>query len=90
MCGIAGVFNFDGSTPAPDTLTRMSDRLSHRGPDGEGHFVDGSIGLVHRRLAIIDRTAAGDQPMTNEDRTLWVVFNGEIYNFRELRVELQA
>jgi len=90
MCGIAGVFNFDGSTPAPDTLTRMSNRLLHRGPDGEGHFVDGSIGLVHRRLAIIDRTAAGDQPMTNEDRTLWVVFNGEIYNFRELRVELQA
>jgi asparagine synthase (glutamine-hydrolysing) len=66
----------------------MSERLAHRGPDGEGTHVSGSTGLVHRRLAIIDLTPDGLQPMTNEDNTLWLVFNGEIYNFVELREEL--
>lgn len=68
----------------------MGSLLSHRGPDGEGTKISGSAGLVHRRLAIIDLTDEGLQPMTNEDRTLWLVFNGEIYNFVELREELEG
>ena len=66
----------------------MSERLIHRGPDGEGTRICGSTGLVHRRLAIIDLSEEGLQPMTNEDGTLWLVFNGEIYNYVELREEL--
>jgi len=68
----------------------MGSLLSHRGPDGEGTKISGSAGLVHRRLAIIDLSDEGLQPMTNEDRTLWLVFNGEIYNFVELREELEG
>jgi len=66
----------------------MSERLAHRGPDGEGSHISGSTGLVHRRLAIIDLSPGGLQPMTNEDSSLWLVFNGEIYNYPELREEL--
>ena len=88
MCGIAGQYCYTGGRPDRGLLSAMSERLVHRGPDGEGTHVSGSTGLVHRRLAIIDLSPDGLQPMTNEDRSLWLVFNGEIYNFVELREEL--
>ncbi len=88
MCGIAGQYCFTGGEPDKELLAEMSRRLSHRGPDGEGSWTCGNTGLVHRRLAIIDLTEDGLQPMTNEDGTLQLVFNGEIYNYVELREEL--
>ncbi|MGA2160852.1 MAG: asparagine synthase (glutamine-hydrolyzing) [Methanoregula sp.] len=88
MCGIAGQYCFEGGRPDRRLLAAMSERLAHRGPDGEGSHISGSTGLVHRRLAIIDLSPDGLQPMTNEDSSLWLVFNGEIYNFVELREEL--
>ncbi len=88
MCGICGIYNFDPyQTVSPDLLKAMTDTLIHRGPDEEGFYISGSIGLGHRRLSIID-LAGGHQPMTNEDQTVWVVFNGEIYNFGELQDQL--
>ena len=86
MCGIAGVAGSLRTEPA--TLQRMTDRLHHRGPDGEGSFWDDQVGLAMRRLAIIDLNT-GDQPIFNEDRSVCVVYNGEIYNFLELRSELE-
>jgi len=88
MCGIAGQYCLDGKAPDQDLLAEMSRRLTHRGPDGEGSRICNNIGLVQRRLAIIDLSEDGLQPMTNEDGTLWLVFNGEIYNYLELRKEL--
>ncbi|HVC55961.1 MAG TPA: XrtA/PEP-CTERM system amidotransferase [Stellaceae bacterium] len=89
MCGIAGIFAA-GPDPIPEvTLRRMTAALAHRGPDGEGFHVEPGIGLGHRRLAIID-TAGGHQPMFNEDGTVAIVFNGEIYNHVALREELRA
>ncbi|MDD4137697.1 MAG: asparagine synthase (glutamine-hydrolyzing), partial [Methanoregula sp.] len=88
MCGIAGQFCLDGKAPDTQLLAAMSERLTHRGPDGEGTKICGSTGLVHRRLAIIDLSDEGLQPMTNEDGTLWLIFNGEIYNYVELREDL--
>jgi asparagine synthase (glutamine-hydrolysing) len=88
MCGIAGQYCLDGKTPDTELLAAMSERLIHRGPDSEGTHIGGSIGLAFRRLAIIDLSDEGSQPMTNEDGTLWLVFNGEIYNHPELREEL--
>ena len=91
MCGIAGRVNFLSGAPVdPVHIRGMCELLAHRGPDGEGTYVDGSVGLGHRRLAIIDLSPAARQPMSNEDGTVWIVFNGEIYNFRELRVGLEA
>lgn len=91
MCGIAGKLNLDGQTPVdPGLIQRMTDIIAHRGPDGSGQHVSGSIGLGHRRLAIIDLRPAGAQPMCNEDQTVWIIFNGEIYNYLELRQELLA
>ena len=90
MCGIAGWFDTAGERPADRALVRaMTDAIRHRGPDGEGFHYGPGIGLGHRRLAIID-LATGDQPMFNADRTVAIVFNGEIYNFRELKQELIA
>jgi asparagine synthase (glutamine-hydrolysing) len=89
MCGIAGVVNFDGAPPPPDLLKRMTDAIAHRGPDGEGWFIAGPIGLGNRRLAIIDLSDHGRQPMTNESGDVVVTYNGEIYNFRELRADLE-
>jgi asparagine synthase (glutamine-hydrolysing) len=90
MCGIAGQYCFRGGAPDATLLSAMGERLAHRGPDGEGTRICGSTGLVHRRLAIIDLSDEGLQPMTSEDGTLWLVFNGEIYNYIELREELIA
>ena len=87
MCGIVGIYLRRGQID-PTTLRQMNTALVHRGPDGEGYFTDGPVGLAMRRLAIID-LATGDQPIFNEDRTVAIVFNGEIYNYRELRAELQ-
>ncbi|MDO9325981.1 MAG: asparagine synthase (glutamine-hydrolyzing) [Methanoregula sp.] len=88
MCGIAGQYSLDGKEPDKKLLSVMSERLAHRGPDGVGIHTNGPVALAHRRLAIIDLSDEGHQPMTSEDQTLWLVFNGEIYNFIELREEL--
>lgn len=89
MCGIAGKIYLDGQTPVdPALIQRMTDVIAHRGPDGEGKYVKGAVGLGHRRLSIIDLRPTGAQPMCNEDKTVWIVFNGEIYNYPELRAEL--
>jgi asparagine synthase (glutamine-hydrolysing) len=89
MCGIAGIFHLDRNRAAdPVVLKKMTDILRHRGPDGEGHFVKENIGLGHRRLSIID-LQTGDQPMFNDDKSIALVLNGEIYNFVELREELK-
>lgn len=90
MCGIAGVFDVTGEPVAPPLIQRMTDLLAHRGPDGEGQFIDGALGLGHRRLAIIDLSPAGQQPMGNETGSVVVTYNGEIYNFQSLRVELES
>jgi asparagine synthase (glutamine-hydrolysing) len=91
MCGIAGRFNFKTGRPVDaGTIRTMCDFLSHRGPDGHGVWTDGAIGLGHRRLAIIDLSDAGRQPMATPDGDLNVTFNGEIYNFLELRRELEG
>jgi asparagine synthase (glutamine-hydrolysing) len=89
MCGICGVFDLRGTAVEPGLVHRMAAALSHRGPDGEGFHIDGRIGLGHRRLSIIDLTG-GAQPISNEDDSIQIVFNGEIYNFIELRKELEA
>jgi asparagine synthase (glutamine-hydrolysing) len=89
MCGIAGVLNFDGSPVDPRALKRMTDAIAHRGPDGEGWYRDKGVGLGHRRLAIIDLSSAGRQPMVTVDGRFALTFNGEVYNFRELRSELE-
>ncbi len=89
MCGITGILQFDGSPVSEPELHRMTDRLRHRGPDGAGYRIVGRAGLGHRRLSIID-LAGGAQPMSNEDGTVWITFNGEIYNYQELEPELRA
>jgi|CXWL01.1.fsa_nt_gi asparagine synthase (glutamine-hydrolysing) len=90
MCGIAGKLGFHpGAVPSKDLLRKMCDAISHRGPDDAGYFLQGPVALGHRRLSIID-LASGHQPLSNEDDTVWVVFNGEIYNFVELREGLEA
>ena len=90
MCGIAGLINLNGDPVSPVTLKRMTDAISHRGPDGEGHWIEGSVGLGHRRLAIIDLSPAGNQPMLSADHRYVMTYNGEVYNYRELRAELEA
>src|SRR5215468_2035090 len=90
MCGIFGFFGCDSAQPASSAvLEEMAQSILHRGPDGGGIHCDGSLGIGMRRLSIIDLDT-GSQPLANEDGTVWVVFNGEIYNYRELRAELQA
>ena len=90
MCGIAGYCNLNGGPVSAGLLKRMTDIIAHRGPDGEGHYTDGPVGLGHRRLAIIDLSQAGQQPMANETGDVVITYNGEIYNFQELRLELEA
>jgi asparagine synthase (glutamine-hydrolysing) len=88
MCGICGKLNFDPDENVPQSLLKaMSDSIVHRGPDDDGYYISGQLGLGFRRLSIID-LAGGHQPISNEDGTVWIVFNGEIYNFQELREEL--
>src|SRR5262245_28561313 len=91
MCGICGYF-WRGQVGGPLPLARMNDTLAHRGPDDAGTWIsaDGRLGLANRRLAIIDLSPAGHQPMTNEDGSVWIAYNGEVYNFDDLRSELIA
>jgi asparagine synthase (glutamine-hydrolysing) len=90
MCGICGQFNFVRKEPVgPETISRMARSITHRGPDDEGYYFAGPLGLGFRRLSIID-LAGGHQPMSDGAEKVWVVFNGEIYNFRELRSELEG
>src|SRR5579859_1555791 len=90
MCGIAGVLYADPArTAEPGALEALGAAIAHRGPDGEGIWREPGVGLVHRRLSIID-LAGGGQPLGNEDGSVQVVFNGEIYNYRELTAWLQA
>ncbi|MEM4724710.1 MAG: asparagine synthase (glutamine-hydrolyzing) [Candidatus Hadarchaeum sp.] len=88
MCGIAGILHFDGNPAQAHLVRLMRDVLAHRGPDDSGDYTCGPVGLGHRRLSIIDLSSAGHQPMSNEDETIWITYNGEIYNFLELRREL--
>ena len=90
MCGIAGIFRINGEPVAPGYIDAMVSTLRHRGPDGEGAFFAPGIGFGHTRLAIIDLTAASDQPLRDDDAGLAMIFNGEIYNYVELREELRA
>ena len=89
MCGIAGIFNLDGATVASESLKGMIRMLAHRGPDDTGFHMQNGVGLAHARLSIID-LAGGQQPMCNEDSSLWITFNGEIFNYLELREELRS
>jgi len=90
MCGIVGQVNLDNSRVSPAVLKKMTDVIAHRGPDGEGQWIEGNIGFGHRRLSIIDLSPAGHQPMISTDHRYVLTYNGEIYNFRELRTELEA
>jgi asparagine synthase (glutamine-hydrolysing) len=90
MCGICGQFNLSRNEPVdPETIRRMVRTMFHRGPDDEGYFFDGALGFGFRRLSIID-LAGGHQPMSDAEETVWTVFNGEIYNFKEIRTELEC
>jgi len=89
MCGIVGICNLNGESASTALLKQMTDAIVHRGPDGEGHYVDRPVGLGHRRLAIIDLSDAGRQPMSNQSGDLVITYNGEVYNFVELRNELE-
>jgi asparagine synthase (glutamine-hydrolysing) len=89
MCGIAGLVNLKGDAVSPVILKKMTDAIMHRGPDGEGLWIDENVGIGHRRLAIIDLSPAGHQPMVSADHRYILSYNGEIYNFRQLRAELE-
>src|SRR5690242_13235457 len=90
MCGIAGVLQHDGAPVDIEALRRAGRSIAHRGPDDEGVRVLGPAGLAHRRPSFIDPSHAGHQPMSNEDKTVWLTYSGEIYNFRDLRRLLEA
>src|SRR5579871_2678282 len=90
MCGICGMFYPKGQQQADrGVLAAMNWRIAHRGPDDDGFFVEGNVGLAMRRLSIID-VASGHQPLCNEDERFWIVYNGEIYNHQQLRAQLEA
>jgi asparagine synthase (glutamine-hydrolysing) len=90
VCGIVGYLNFDGQPASPVIVKAMTDMLVHRGPDDEGQLVEGGLGLGHRRLSIIDLSPSGHQPMASRGGHLVISYNGEIYNYRELRLELET
>ena len=92
MCGIAGILNLNGKEISLDALTRFTDSIAHRGPDGSGYELieNKSIGFGHRRLSILDLSDAGKQPMYNLAKDLLISFNGEVYNFIEIRKELES
>jgi asparagine synthase (glutamine-hydrolysing) len=90
MCGIAGIINSDLVPVRFEEIQRMTDAIAHRGPDGEGFHLDGPFGLGHRRLAILDLSEAGKQPMSYAHGRYWITYNGEIYNFLEIRHELRT
>src|SRR5262252_9451421 len=90
MCGIAGILNLDRAPASARLVERMTDAMTHRGPDDEGHFAEGPCALGHRRLSIIDLTSAAHQPMATPDGRYVLIYNGELYNYRELRAELES
>ena len=90
MCGVAGVIDLSGREVTLETLKSMTDAIAHRGPDGEGQWIDGNIGIGHRRLSIIDLTQAAKQPMVSSDLRYVLSYNGELYNFKELRKDLAS
>ena len=90
MCGITGFINLNGAPASSVILKKMTDKIAHRGPDGEGQWGEGNVGIGHRRLAILDLSPAGHQPMSTEDNRFVISYNGEVYNFSELRTELEA
>jgi asparagine synthase (glutamine-hydrolysing) len=90
MCGFVGVVSFSGDLPDPALLSQMRDTLAHRGPDDVGEFRDARVVLDFRRLSILDLSPAGHQPMSNAEGSVWIVFNGEVYNYLELRKVLEA
>ena len=90
MCGIAGILNLDGTPASTVAINNMAEQIRHRGPDGEGSWTDGPVAFGHRRLSIIDLSAHGRQPMQSADGRFVMTYNGEVYNFRELRTELES
>ncbi len=91
MCAIAGKVFFDPRRKAQAALIeKMTDLMAHRGPNDRGFYVRENVAFGHRRLSILDLSSAGHQPMGNEDGTVWVVFNGEIYNYKQLRADLEG
>lgn len=89
MCGVTGIIHLDEIEVSHSLLKKMTDVLAHRGPNGEGHWIENNVGIGHRRLSIIDLSHAGDQPMVSTDLRYVITYNGEVYNFRELRSELE-
>ncbi len=89
MCGICGIIQQEDAPVDQDTLVRMNEAIHHRGPDSDGYYIDHNAALAMRRLAIID-LISGDQPISKENKTIWVVMNGEIYNFPEIRRDLEG
>jgi len=85
MCGITGIINFDLEPTSATLLKQMTDAIKHRGPDGEGHFIWNNVGLGHRRLAIIDLSQAGNQPMQSQCQRFIITYNGEIYNYKQIK-----
>src|SRR5687767_11024414 len=91
MCGIAGRFNYRSGAPVASHMVQgMCDLIAHRGPDADGVWTAGPVGLGHRRLAVIDLSEGGRQPMTDIHGGLWITFNGEIYNYLELKRDLES
>ncbi len=90
MCGITGIVNINGDEVSSQFIQKMTDEISHRGPDGEGQWVERNIGLGHRRLSVLDLSSAGDQPMVSQDGRWVLTYNGEIYNYKEIRQELKT
>lgn len=88
MCGIAGIYSFNKYKPNKHTLLKMINSIKHRGPDDSGIYVEDAVGLAHRRLSIIDVSFRAHQPMCNEDKRIWIVYNGEVYNYQALRIML--
>ena len=88
MCGITGLYHLNGQNVEKAVMASMTDALKHRGPDDEALWVDGPVGLGHRRLSIIDLSPRGRNPMSNEDGTIWITFNGEIYNYKDFKSDL--
>jgi asparagine synthase (glutamine-hydrolysing) len=89
MCGIVGIYNYSNTNVDEKVLLKMRDTLNHRGPDGYGIMIKKNIGLAHRRLSIIDITKNGRQPMSNLEKTIWITFNGEFYNFKQHKIDLE-
>ena len=89
MCGIAGIYNLNGEPASLNILKKMTDAIAHRGPDGEGQYNDGFLSIGHRRLSIIDLSKAGNQPMISKNKQIVLSYNGEVYNFKEIKEELK-